>query len=160
MASPKNIEAEKIIFREFRLVKGSIDSPFDFKVNKIMSFDFSVDLSSSISREENLIKADFIINVSSRSSESVTEATCDYHFVFLFSLETLNEHTQLLDDGSIDWNPYLANAIASLSYSTARGILMARFQGTVMKDFILPVVDPNTLWDKTRQKPESSNARV
>lgn len=157
MAPPKKIEAEKIIFREFRLVKGSIDSPFDFKVNKIISFDFGVDLTTSINLEENLIKADFIIKVASVSKEPTTEATCDYHFVFLFYLASLSEHAQLLDNGNIDWNPYLANAIASVSYSTARGILMARFQGTVMKDFILPVVDPNALWDKNRQRLALSN---
>lgn len=38
------------------------------------------------------------------------------------------------------------------TYSTSRGILMSRFQGTVMKDFILSVVDPNTLWNKQRQQ--------
>lgn len=152
MVQAKKIQPDKIIFREFRLVKGSIDSPFDFKANNIASFDFRVDLDTSINLDEDLIKADFIIDVASISKETLTGATCNYHFVFLFHLESLNEHARFADDGSIEWDPYLANAIASVSYSTARGILMARFQGTVMKDFILPVVDPNTLWDKNRKQ--------
>lgn len=151
MAEAKKIQPDKIIMREFRLVKGKIDSPFDFKVGDIKSFDFKVDFNTSFNLDEGLIKADFVIDVTTISNEPVTEAFCNYHFVFLFYLENLKEHAQLLENGDIDWNPYLANAIASISYSTSRGILIARFQGTVMKDFILPVVDPNALWNKKQQ---------
>ena len=105
-----------------------------------------------VNLEEGLIKADFVIDVKTISNEQVTEAyCCNYHFVFLFQLENLKDHAQLLEDGNFDWNPYLANAIASISYSTSRGILIARFQGPVMRDFILPVVDPNSLWEKKQQ---------
>lgn len=141
----KAIQPEKIIIREFRLVKGQIDSPFDFRISNIKSFDFKVDFNTGFNFTEDLIKADFTIEVTTKSMEEVQEATCSYHFVFIFHVENLNEHTQTLEDGAIDWNPYLANAIASITYSTSRGILMSRFQGTIMKDFILPVVDPNAL---------------
>ncbi len=150
----KRIQPEKITLREFRLVKGLIDSPFDFKVSEIKSFDFKVDFKTGFNLEEDLIKADFIINVSTISNEPVTEATCVYHFVFLFHVVSLSEHTSLAQDQSVDWNPYLANAIASITYSTSRGILISRFQGTVMKDFILPVVDPNSLWSQQPALPK------
>jgi hypothetical protein len=73
------------------------------------------------------------------------EATGSYQFVFIYFVENLSEHVMIMPDAVVDWNPYLANAIASITYSTSRGILLSRFQGTVMKDFILPVVDPNAL---------------
>lgn len=155
MAEAKRIQPDKIIMREFRLVKGQIDSPFDFKISDIKSFDFKVDFNASFNLDQGLIKADFVIDVATISNEQVAEAFCNYHFVFLFYLEDLKEHAQLLEDGTIDWNPFLANAIASITYSTSRGILIARFQGTVMKDFILPVVDPNALWNKKLQQPPS-----
>jgi hypothetical protein len=131
----KRIETGKITIREFRLVKGQIDSPFDFKVSDIKSFDFKVDFNTGFNLEENLIKADFVIDVTTKSNH----------------VEDLKEHTAMAEDKGVDWNPFLANAIASITYSTSRGILMSRFQGTIMKDFILPVVDPNSLWAK---KPE------
>jgi hypothetical protein len=144
----KRIQPDKITLREFRLVKGQIDSPFDFKVSGISSFDFKVDFKTGFNLEEGLIKADFVIHVATISTEPVAEATCNYHFVFLFHVEDLQEHTVLAADQGVDWNPFLANAIASITYSTSRGILISRFQGTVMKDFILPVIDPNSLWAK------------
>jgi hypothetical protein len=146
MAEAKKIQPEKITLREFRLVKGRIDSPFDFKISNIKSFDFKVDFNTGFNLDEGLIKADFIIDVTTISSEPTTEAICNYYFVFLFHVQGIHEHAQLTPDGVMDLNPYLANAIASITYSTSRGILISRFQGTVMKDFILPVVDPNGLF--------------
>lgn len=141
----KRIQPEKIVVREFRLIKGQIDSPFDFRVSNIKSFNFNVDFNTGINLGEGLVKADFNIQVKTVSIDPGEEATCAYNFVFIYFVEELHEHAQLMEDGSIDWNPYLANAIASITYSTSRGILLSRFQGTVMKDFMLPVVDPNTL---------------
>lgn len=149
---PKRIETDKITIREFRLIKGLIDSPFDFKISNIKSFDFKVDFNTGFNLDEGLIKADFIINIASVSTEPATEATSTYHFVFLYHVDDLKENARLDETNSMDWNPFLANAIASITYSTSRGILMSRVQGTVMQDFILPVVDPNTLWDKKVQQ--------
>ncbi len=142
----KRIQTDKITIREFRLVKGQIDSPFDFKVSDIKSFDFKVDFRTGFNLDENLIKADFVIDVATISNQPVAEATCNYHFVFLFHVEDLKENAAMAEDKSVDWNPFLANAIASITYSTSRGILISRFQGTVMRDFMLPVIDPNSLW--------------
>src|SRR5258705_9197869 len=113
----KKIQPEKITIREFRLVMGQIDSRFDFKISNIKSFDFKVDFKTGFNLEEGLIKADFVIDVSSVSVEPTTEATCNYYFVFLFHVEDLKEHAQT-SENTMDWNPYLANAIASITYST------------------------------------------
>ena len=154
----KRIDTDKITMREFRLVKGQIDSPFDFRISNIKSFNYTVDFKTSFNFEENLVKADFTIDIASVSNEPTTEATCTYHFVFLFHVSDLKENAEIQENNTVDWNPFLANAIASITYSTSRGILMSRFQGTVMKDFILPVVDPNTLWDRQRQQNPSASS--
>lgn len=149
----RKIEPEKIHIREFRLVKGEIDCPFEFKMSNIDSFDFEVDFDTSFNLDEGIIKADFVIQLKTISKEPLTrEATSSYHFVFLYHLESLKDHTQVLEDQTIDWNPFLANAIASITYSTSRGILVSRFQGTVFEDFILPVIDPNALHNQKVKK--------
>lgn len=141
----KRIEPEKIVVREFRLVKAQIDSPFDFRVSNIKSFDFSVGLDAGVNLDESLIKADFFIEIRTVSTEITTEASCSAHFVFIYFVEGLSQHSQIHQDETIDLNPFLANAIASITYSTSRGILLSHLQRTVMKDFMLPVVDPNAL---------------
>ena len=144
MAEGKNISPEKIHIREFKLVNGQVDSPFEFLPGNIKSFKYDVDFNMGFNHEEELIKADFTVRVSTVSIEPSVEAFGTYHFVFIFHVESMGEHVQISNE-AVDLNPYLGNAIASISYSTSRGILMSRFQGTVMKDFILPVVDPNLL---------------
>lgn len=141
----KPIEPGKIVMREFRLVKGQIDSPYDFKISGIQHFDYHVDFETGINLEQDLIRADFKVSIKTKSEGNAIEATGGYHFVFVFHYDKLSEHAAIVASNEIDWNPYLANAIASITYSTSRGILLSRFQGTVMESFILPVVDPNWL---------------
>lgn len=145
MMERRRIQPDKIVIREFRLVKAQIDSPFDFRISNIASFDFSVDFNAGINLEESLIKADFFVDIRTVSAESTKEATCNSHFAFLYYVDGLAEHAQLQADGTTDWNPYLANAIVSVTYSTSRGVLLSHLQGTVLKDFMLPVIDPNAL---------------
>jgi hypothetical protein len=104
-----------------------------------------VNLNTGFNLEEKLVRADLSVNVSTISKEQTQEATGSFHFVFMYFYDDLIDHTTLKEDNSVGCNPYLANAIASITYSTSRGILLSRFQGTAMQNFILPVVDPNTL---------------
>jgi hypothetical protein len=145
MSEKKIIDPQKILIREFKITKGKIDCPDDFDVQKIESFSYTAILNTGFNLDEKLIRADLAVSVSTVSNEKAEEANGSFHFVFFYNFEDLLEHASLSENGAVDWNPYLANAIASITYSTSRGILISRFQGTVLRDFILPVVDPNTL---------------
>ena len=145
MSEKKLINPTKILIREFKLTQGKIDCPGEFETKNIESFNYNANLNTGFNLDEKLIRADFSVSVSTISREKTEEAKGSFHFIFIYHYEDLLDHTKLNDDGSVDWNPYLANAIASITYSTSRGILLSRFQGTAMRDFILPVVDPNTL---------------
>ena len=142
------------MIREFKLTKGNIDCPDEFEIQNIDSFNYDVNLSTGFNLEEKLIRADFAVNVSTISKEKTPEATGSFHFVFMYYYEELVDHTTLKEDSSVGCNPYLANAIASITYSTSRGILLSRFQGTAMQNFILPVVDPNTLLVSKKDRPD------
>lgn len=147
MSEKKLINPQLIQIREFKLINGQIDSPFEFQIQNIESFDYNVNLNTGFNFDEKLIKAEISVNVSTISKEKVVEARGSYKFVFVYHFENLSEHAKPGEDGKIDLNPYLGNAIASITYSTSRGILLSRFQGTVMRDFMLPVIDPNALLD-------------
>lgn len=145
MSEKKPIDAQKILIREFKLRQSNIDCPDEFEVGNISSFNYNVNLNTGFNLEQKLIRADFSVNVSTISKEQTQEATGSFHFVFMYYYEDLSDHATLKEDKSVGCNPYLANAIASITYSTSRGILLSRFQGTAMQSFILPVVDPNSL---------------
>jgi len=108
--------------------------------------DISFDMSFNL--EENLAKADFKVKVETKSSNGQGQETKGaFHLVFVYRIENLMELVNTIDkkEEFLDVNPDLSNALASVTYSTARGILMTRFQGTMLSDFILPVIDPNSI---------------
>jgi hypothetical protein len=153
MSDPNLLKPELIQILEFRLIKGLMESPFDFKVKKIQSFDSTTNLELGFNQQENLVKADFTFDVSTISEENATpEARAVYQFAFIFQVENLDELVKS-DDSGLTVNSNLGNAIASITYSTSRGILWSRFQGTVMENFILPVIDPNILLKKKNDDP-------
>ena len=73
------------------------------------------------------------------------EAIGAFSFVFVFHVDNIEELTKLEEDNTVTISPALGNALAAITYSTSRGILMTRFQGTALNNFILPVINPNKL---------------
>jgi len=65
--------------------------------------------------------------------------------VFVYHIENLNELANPDDKKLIQLHPALANALSSVTYSTSRGILLTRLQGTALQNFVLPIINPNKL---------------
>ncbi|KUJ59089.1 hypothetical protein AR687_24965 [Flavobacteriaceae bacterium CRH] len=146
------LHPEKIEIVDFKIIKAQINSPFDFENEKIAAHTFNVDFELGFNLSDKLIKADFSVNVETKSNEDNTEeATGNFSFVYVFYVDNIEELTILENDKTITVDPALGNALASITYSTSRGILMTRFQGTVLSDFILPVINPNDLIKKGRK---------
>ena len=138
---------EKIKLNDFGIVKGGITSPFNQNINLVKKHDFLVDFNLAYDLESNEVKTDFDFKVKSISSkDQEAEVKGKFHFAFLFSIENLHDLVRYDDDTEEMFiSPHLGNALASITYSTSRGILMTRFQGTALSGFILPIVNPNDL---------------
>lgn len=143
------LHPEKIEIVDFKIIKGQINSPFDFEKEKVAGHTFNVDFELGFNLEDKLARADFSVHVETKSDEdTIEEAVGNFSFVYVFYVDNIEELTTLEKDKTITVHPALGNALASITYSTSRGILMTRFQGTVLSDFILPVINPNDLLEK------------
>jgi hypothetical protein len=143
------LQPEKIEIVDFKIIKGQINSPFDFENEKVAGHTFNVDFELGFNLEDKLVRADFSVHVETKSDEdTIEEAVGNFSFVYVFYVGNIEELTTLEKDETISIHPALGNALASITYSTSRGILMTRFQGTVLSDFILPVINPNDLLEK------------
>lgn len=143
-------DPEKIYFLDYKLLKGNIESPFEFDTNSVTGYEYGFNFDMGFNFGEKTIKADFGLNVKTKSKriKKQTEplfAEGNFHLSFIFHVENLDELSHVKEDDSIDLNPALANAIAAITFSTSRGILMNRVQGTALCNFILPVVSPDKL---------------
>lgn len=142
------LQPEKIRLLDFRLLTGRLDSQLDFDPEKTSGYEFSVDFDMQFDLKLKGIKADFLISLKSQSELDREEAKAEYHLIFAYHVDNLLDLVRIQKDNTLEVDHQLANAISSITYSTARGILIARFQGTAFSDFYLPIVDPNTLFEK------------
>jgi len=136
-------DPEKIKMLDFKLIKGQIDMPEEFDSAAIMDYDVENSLQMSFNLEQKLLKIDFHFTVKSISGEgNSVESTGQYHLVYIYHVSNMEELTRQEENKLLEIDSYLATAISAISFSTSRGILLTRMQGTAFQNFILPVVDP------------------
>ena len=142
-------DPKKISIIEFKMIKGQIDTPEEFDTNHVQGHHVENSLQLGFNLEDNLVKTDFFTEIKTEShGQNTKESVGSFHLVFIFRVENLNELATSGKGELIKVQPVLGNAISSISYSTSRGILLTRLQGTALQDFILPVIDPNSLLNK------------
>ena len=147
MSDNTNIfDPEKISIVEFKMVKSQVDVPEEFDISNVKGHYLDNSLQLGFNLAEKLVKADFTIEIKTESEgKNAKEATGNFHLVFIYRVENLNELARPDEKNLIALHPGLANALSSVTYSTSRGILMTRLQGTALQNFMLPVINPNKL---------------
>jgi hypothetical protein len=142
-------DVTKLHFTEFKIIKGRLDSPFEFEKEHIISFNTDLSYEFGFNQSDKLVKVDFGVSVITQSKTmTIQEASGSFSFTYIFLVDNFNELTILDENQNFKIDGDLANAIVSITYSTARGILIARFQGTALENFILPVISPSELMKK------------
>lgn len=142
-------KAEKLHIVDFKVVKGRIDCPFELTAEDIVAFNTELDYDLSYNFDDHLVKVDFSINITTQT-KTLTPSQASGGFTFAFVFRVDNFKDLVVNDGktklTVDGN--LVSTVITLAYSTARGVLLARFQGTVLDNFILPVIGSNELMKK------------
>lgn len=145
MSDKQTFDPEKLSIIEFKFIKGQVDTPEEFDMKKIQGYHIENDLELAFNLEEKLAKTDYSVKIQTKSKgKNSKEATGDFHLVFIFKVENLDELTKLVKN-TVNFQSALGNALSSITYSTSRGILLTRLQGTALQNFILPVINPNKL---------------
>ena len=143
----KNIfDPEKISLIDFKMIKGQVDTPENFDISKVVGHQLDNSLQLGFNLDDKLAKADFTVSVKTDSKgENEVEATGNFHLIFIYRIENLEELATPEQNKRLNLNPGLANALSSVTYSTSRGILLTRLQGTALQNFVLPIINPNNL---------------
>lgn len=138
---------EKIMLTEFKLLREQLNVPEFFDSASSTGFHIDNSLQLGFSLADKLVKVDFSIEIKTASKGRLTEeAVASFLFVFIYTIDNLEELAKPDKKKIIAIDPELGNALSSITYSTARGILLMRLQGTALQHFVLPVINPNTLW--------------
>lgn len=138
-------KADHITISKIFVKSGSLDNA-SYEGNDPDNYQFSVDFSSAYNIEFKKVMSEIEFEITGKLEDNVISKAI-YTIVFYFHVENLEELcVKEGDKQKIDGN--LGNALASISYSTSRGLLTARLQGTPLQNFILPVINPNDLLNK------------
>ncbi|GGI58486.1 hypothetical protein [Winogradskyella haliclonae] len=140
-------DASLLEIRDLKIIKGEINAPFEFDTESINSYATDLSFDAFISKEKKIVKTEIGFDIQTQSSADQEEAIAKFVLVYLFHVENLD---LILDfeatDDKVNINERnLMMAIAAISFSTSRGVLMTRLQGTIMKDYILPIIDPKEI---------------
>lgn len=139
----------KLAIVDFKLIKGQVDAPKVFVSDAVKGYRLSNNFQLAFSLKGKQAKADLTIEVNTDSKGGNTEeAKALFHLIFIFKVDNLEELVTETSPKQLKVDPMLGSSIAGISYSTARGILLTRLQGTVFQKFILPVINPAQLLAK------------
>lgn len=158
----KKFDASKLKILDFKIISGNINAPFDFNMKLIKNYQTDMSFGCSFLEEEKLAKADMGFSIETRSSKNQkVEASVKFDFVYMFEVSNLPKVLDLKEDldekkaiETVSTINNLLMAIAAISFSTSRGVLLSRLQGTAMKDYILPIVDPAILLKEWLERSE------
>jgi len=146
MQDKNNFDPEKIALIDFKMIKGQADTPEIFDTNKVIGHKLDNTLQLGFNLEEKLAKATFKVSVMTDSKGgNECEASGNFHLIFIYRIENLEELASPEKNKRLHLNPALTNALSSVTYSTSRGILLTRLQGTALQHFVLPIINPNNL---------------
>ena len=146
MSDKQLFEPEKLSIVDFKFIQNQVSTSEDFITEHVQGYQLENSLELAFNLGEKLVKADFTLEVKTDSKgANLQESAGVFHLLFIYKVDNLEELVEPEQNNMLRFHPSLGNAISSITYSTSRGILMTRLQGTALQNFILPVINPNKL---------------
>ena len=142
------IVADKIIVQSIKVLGGNITAEPGIDVSKIDSYEVKYGIAdhANIQEKKFQFRLSVYIEAVDRENKQIG-ARGEYHIEFIFFVANVEYYIQNIEEETktIFFHPALLHTLLSIVYSTSRGIILSRTQGTSIDSVILPVVDTNDL---------------
>lgn len=139
------IKSELIQLILVRMIEGGIRTTDTFNRDSTssISFDLALGHVPYFDVENNRIKFILWVELNGKTENEETDAgiNANYEYEFYYEVKNLGD---FFKEGELEDNSILVTLI-SISYSTLRGILLERINGTIFSGIILPIVNPSKL---------------
>jgi hypothetical protein len=140
---------EDLVINEIVISNAAIQNNTDITHLDISKYAYNVVFSfaPAISRSHKRIRVIFIcdISTSTMSSEKV-DINGKFEIAYFFSVKDFDRMVKTEND-NITLNLSLAASLVNIIYSTSRGVIYTRLQGTIFQKLILPVMSTEKLVD-------------
>lgn len=161
------IDADKISILNIRTLRGNIDCPINADINEIKGHVFGFDLKTALRTEEKIVGLKLQVDITAVNEKNKKlPITGSYTHEMIFYIENLNDFIEKINKEQVI-DAAFGSTLVSIIYSTVRGIIYSRTQGTSLGIVILPVVAPlklmgfeNKLEDQIIEKKKKNQAQL
>lgn len=142
-------DPNKVHFSDFKMLKGQVETPGNMELPADLQFVSEYHVSMGLGTANKLIRVDLGVEIKAQSpSAPIEHVQGSFLFAFAYFVENIDDLVQNPNTETPELDYNLSVALAGITYSTVRGILMTRLQGTLLEKFIMPVVNPAELLGK------------
>ena len=154
MKEGRTIQPEKILLARLQTLKGAINNEISTADDPVKEYDFKFDASIGVKVEDKVIGVKLSVDIEALGREKQKlSLAASYTHEFIFIIDNLDEFTDMVEnqpEPKVD--RLMLATLVGIAYSTVRGIVYTRTQGTELKGILMPVIDPKKLL-----KPEEPN---
>lgn len=157
MKKDRKIEPEKISIKALQTIKGSIESPPNLNLAASGEPQFDFDFQYGLSPDEKIVGIILGVTiVAIWPNQSNSQVTAAFTHELVFKVENLEDFVDTPEDSKPVVDRLMLGTLIGIAYSTIRGIIYTRTQGTALKGVILPVVDPKKFIPEEKPTSETS----
>lgn len=143
MNADRKIDANKIQILSIKTLKGNIDAQSDANTESIAEHSFNIELETGLNLEEKVVGLKLVVQIDALDkNDKPVNIRGSYTHEVIFRVENLNDFVDTNEAAGNKIDGTLGSTLVSIAYSTVRGILFIRTQGTSLGVVTLPVVDP------------------
>jgi hypothetical protein len=160
MKDGRTIDPDKIHLVRLQTIKGAINNEGDSPGAEVKEYGFKCDAAIAINAKDKVIgiKLEVVMDALGANKEKMG-LTANYTHELVFVVDNLDDFTDLAEEGKEPKvERLMLGTLLGIAYSTVRGIIYTRTQGTPFAKALLPVADPKTFIKPTdAPKPETKN---
>jgi hypothetical protein len=148
------IIAEKIQIIGIKTLKGSIDADETAGEHQVQAHLFNFEVGTGVNLAEKIMGVQLLVNIDGIGKDGkLVNIKGSYTHEITFRVDNLQDFVvseEEAEEPEIHW--LMSSTLASIAYSTVRGIIYNRTIGTSLDAVILPVIGPQTLIDMKEKK--------
>lgn len=146
-----SFDPEKIHIKEYKVLNIELSNSLDV-FSATLDFEHIVGYNVAVNYDNALIKTEIEITITA-TIPGKESPKCHLKVAYIFDVAELKELITPLEGEKFNVSDDVLQSITVISYSTTRGILLSKTQGSYFDKFILPVLNVHALLDKFLPRP-------
>ncbi len=149
------IDVNKLTLLNVKVFKACLEASLEFRDAPQSIYEYSVETAtdSAFNFKDKLCRFRLFLKFSAIDKEkNLLGLEAEYGIEFHYSVKNLNDFLVHTEGNDVRIDSVLGTTLCGISYSTARGIILERMQGTYFDGVILPIVEPSKLLQNDRKE--------